>query len=153
MQRTLNVTRISRNTLNSYLDNYTLEQLNKVPPGFNNNLIWNIGHVVVVQQMLIYNLSGLPMMVSREMIDKYKKGTRPESDVTQEEADEIRRLLFATIQQTEKDLESGLFNGRAFQEFTSASGFAMKSAQDAIEFNNYHEAMHTGIMMGIRKFV
>jgi hypothetical protein len=35
----------------------TLEQLNKIPEGYNNNLIWNIAHVVVVQQMLVYKLS------------------------------------------------------------------------------------------------
>ncbi|HMI05900.1 MAG TPA: DinB family protein [Flavobacterium sp.] len=151
MQRTFNVTRTSRNTISKFLDNYTHEQLNKVPHGFNNNLIWNIGHIIVVQQMLIYNLSGLPMMVSPEMIAKYKKGTRPETDATPEEIEEIRALLFTTIDQTEKDLENGIF--KTYNEFTSMSGFSMKSAEDAMEFNNYHEAMHTGMMMGIRKFV
>ena len=151
MQRTFSITRTSRNNLVKFLDNYTLEQLNKVPQGFNNNLIWNIAHVIVVQQMIIYNLSGLPMMVSREMIDKYKKGTRPELDVTQEEVDEIRKLLFATIEQTEKDWANQIFNN--YQEFTSASGFTMKTADDAMVFNNFHEAMHTGMMMSIRKFI
>jgi hypothetical protein len=78
------------NFIAEYLENYTLEQLNKVPEGFNNNLIWNIAHIiVVVQQMLVYNLSGLPMMASPEMVEKYKRGTKPEADVTQEEVDKI----------------------------------------------------------------
>jgi len=42
-----------------YFDNYTLEQLNKIPEGFSNNLIWNIGHIIVTQQVLIYKLSNL----------------------------------------------------------------------------------------------
>ena len=37
----------------NFLEDYTLEQLNKVPNGFNNNLVWNIGHIIVAQQSLI----------------------------------------------------------------------------------------------------
>jgi hypothetical protein len=151
MQQTFNITMTSRHTLEKFLDNYSLEQLNKVPTGFNNNLIWNIAHIIVVQQMLVYNLSGLPMMVSQEMIDSYKRGTKPERDLTQPEVDEIKNLLFSTIAQTKKDSENGIFKN--FQEFTSMSGYTMKTAQDAMAFNYYHEATHTGIMMGIRKFV
>jgi hypothetical protein len=56
------------------LNGYSLEQLNKIPQeGYSNNLIWNIGHTVVVQQMLVYKLSGLPMMIHDEMVSKYKK--------------------------------------------------------------------------------
>jgi predicted transcriptional regulator len=151
MQRTFEITRTSRNVLSKFLDNYTLEQLNKIPVGFSNNLIWNIGHIIVVQQMLVYNLSGLPMMVSQEMVDKYKKGTRPENDASQEEVDEIRSLLTKTIDQAETDFTNEIFKN--FNGFTTMSGYTLKTAEDAMAFNYYHEATHTGIMMGIRKFI
>jgi len=35
---------------------FSLEQLNKIPEGFNNNLIWNIAHCVVTQQLLCYKV-------------------------------------------------------------------------------------------------
>jgi hypothetical protein len=41
-----------------------------IPEGYSNNLIWNIAHIIVVQQMLVYKLSGLPMMISDEMVEK-----------------------------------------------------------------------------------
>ena len=151
MHQVFEITRTSRKVLSQFLENYSLEQLNKVPPGFNNNLIWNIGHIVVVQQLLVYNLSGLPMMVSDEMIAKYRKGTKPESDVSQAEVDQIQSLLFETINQTKSDFNAGAF--RTYNEFTSMSGFSMKNAEDAMAFNYYHEAIHTGMMMSIRKFV
>ena len=151
MQTIFEITHFSRNTISKFLDNHTPEQLNKVPPGFNNNLIWNIAHIVVVQQMLVYNLSGLPMMVSAEMIAKYKRGTKPEGDVSQEEIDLIRSLLFVTIEKTEADFKAGIFKN--FTEFTTMTGYTMQNVNDAISFNYYHEAMHTGIMMGIRKFI
>lgn len=151
MQQAFETTRISRKTLSQYLDDYSLEQLNKIPQGFNNNLIWNIGHIIVVQQMLVYNLSGLPMLVSPEMVAKYKRGTRLEKDATQEEADEMRALLFTPIEQTEIDFSNKIF--KDYTEYTAASGFRFRNVEDAIAFNCYHEGMHIGMMMGIRKFV
>lgn len=151
MQQTFDITKTSRKVLSQFLENHTLEQLNKIPEGFSNNLIWNIAHIVVVQQMLVYKLSGLPMMASDEMIEKYKRGTKPERDVTQAEVDEIKALLFETIQQTELDYAAKIFKN--YQEFTTMSGYTIKKAEDALSFNYYHEAVHTGIMMGIRKFI
>jgi formate dehydrogenase maturation protein FdhE len=151
MHQTFEITRTSRKVLSQFLENHTLEQLNKIPEGFNNNLIWNIGHIVVVQQMLVYHLSGLPMMVSEEMIAKYRKGTKPESDVSQQEVDAIQSLLFETINQTKADFNAKIFKN--YEEFTSMSGFTMKNAEDAMAFNYFHEAMHIGMMMSIRKFL
>jgi hypothetical protein len=44
--------------------------------------------------MLVYKLSGLPMMISDEMVEKYKKGTKPEDIATQAEVDEINYYLW-----------------------------------------------------------
>ena len=151
MHQVFEITRLSRKIVAEYLQNYSLEQLNKVPEGFNNNLIWNIGHIVVVQQMLVYNLSGLPMMVSQEMVEKYKRGSKPENLVSQAEVDEIRSLLFETINQTKADFNSKIF--KTYTEFTTLSGFTMRNVEDALAFNYYHEAMHIGMMMSIRKFI
>jgi len=151
MHQIFDITRSSRKVLSQFLDNHTLEQLNKVPQGFNNNLIWNIAHIIVVQQMIVYKASGLPMIVSEEMVNSYKKGTKPLGDVTQEEVEQIRSLLFETINQTKADCNSRIF--KSYQEFTTGSGFTIRNAEDALAYNNYHEAMHVGMMMSIRKFI
>lgn len=151
MEATFNINQTSRNVISKILENHTLEQLTTIPEGFSNNLIWNIAHIVVVQQMLVYNLSGLPMMISDEMVTKYKRGTKPEHSVTQEEVNEIKSLLFSTLEQTKKDFENDIF--KTFSEYTTMLGYTMRTAQEAMEFNNYHEAIHTGIMMQIRKFI
>ena len=151
METSFNINQTSRMVLLNFLENHSLEQLNAIPEGFSNNLIWNIGHSIVVQQMLVYKLSDLSMMISDEMADKYKRGSKPEHSVSQKEVDEMKVLLFSTIEKTKKDFSEKLFQN--YNEFTSLSGFTMKSATDAIEFNNYHEALHLGIMMQIRKFI
>lgn len=151
MQQTFDITRTSRKMVAPFLENYTLEQLNKIPDGYSNNLIWNIGHIVVVQQLLVYKLSGLPIMISHEMVDKYMKGTKPEHIATQAEVDEIKALLFKTLDQIEIDYSDKKFN--KFQEYPTSTGLVLKSAEDAIAFNSFHEGLHIGVMMSIRKFL
>lgn len=151
MEVSFEINKTSRNVLFKFIENFSLKQLNTIPEVFSNNLIWNIGHIIVVQQMLVYKLANLPMMVSDEMVEKFKKGTKPEHNVTQEEVDELKVFLFSTLEKTRQDYSENLF--QTYNEFTSMSGFTIKSATDAIAFNNYHEALHTGIMMQIRKFI
>jgi hypothetical protein len=105
----------------------------------------------VTQQLLVYKLSGLPIMVSDEMVEKYRKGTKPEQDATQEEVDVIKSLLFKASEQAETDYKSGVFVN--YQEYPTSTGFVLQSAKGAIEFNNLHEGVHIGIMMNIRKFI
>ena len=151
MYQTLHVNATSRTMVSKILESHTLEQLNKIPAGFSNNLIWNIAHIIVTQQLLVYKLSGLPMMVSDEMIEKYKKGTKPEQEVIEAEVDEIKSLLFSTIEKTEEDYKNGIF--KSYQEYPTSTGFILTSVKGAMNFNNFHEGLHIGIMMSLRKLV
>ncbi|WP_026712999.1 DinB family protein [Flavobacterium daejeonense] len=151
MKEILEITKTSRNMVSKLIQGYTLEQLNKVPEGFNNNLIWNVAHIIVTQQLLVYKLAGLPMMISEELVEKYRKGTKTEHQATQEEVDEILSLLHATVTQTEKDIENNLFQN--FNEYPTSTGFVLKNNQDSMEFNNFHEGLHVGVIMSLRKLV
>ncbi len=151
MEALLKIWKTSRQVYAGYLDNYTLEQLNKIPEGFNNNLIWNIGHVVVAQQSLIYKLSDLQMYISDELFERYKPGTKPTETTSLEEVEELRHLLNSLVEKTETDLKAGRFV--TFQERMTRIGFLLTSLDEALEFVNYHEGIHLGYMMSIRKFV
>ncbi len=151
MHKTFDITRTSRKVLSQFIENFTLDQLNEIPDGFNNNLIWNIAHIVVTQQRLVYKFSGLSLRISGEIFEKYKGGTKPNGVVSRADVEEIQSLLFETIDQTEADFNSSIFKN--YQEYTTSIGFTITSIEDAISFNNYHEALHTGVMMSIRKFI
>lgn len=151
MQEILVITKTSRSLLSKLIQGYTLEQLNKVPDGFNNNIIWNIAHIIVTQQLLVYKLSGLNMVVSDEMVDKYRKGTKTEHFASQEEVDEILLLLMKTIDQTEQDITNSSFTN--YTEYPTSVGYVLTSAQDAMTFNNFHEGIHLGVILGLRKLV
>ena len=151
MNQTFEITRTSRKIVSQFLDNYSLEQLNKIPEGFKNNLIWNIAHIVVTQQLLVYKFSGLSVMVSDELVQKYMKGTKPELDASQDEVDEIKSLLSKTVDQTKEDYDNGIFKN--YQEYPTSTGFVLSNVEDAMVFNNFHEGLHIGILMSLRKLV
>ncbi len=151
METVFKVWTTNRKLYLNFFDNYSLDQLNNIPSGFNNNLIWNIGHIIVSQQSLIYKSSDLPMYISDDFSNLYKPGTKPTTITSQVEVNEIKERLIFLIAKTEADFQKGIFN--KYNERTTSTGFHLASISDAFEFNNYHEGLHLGYMMSIRKFV
>ena len=141
----------SRRTYLNFFESYSLEQLNVIPHAFNNNLIWNIGHIIATQHKLIYKGSGLKGHIPEEVFYKYQSGTKPELPVSQEEADLLKELLTSQIQPTLNDFKNNIFV--VYNERTTGTGFHLTSIQDAFEWNNFHEGLHLGYMMSIKKFV
>jgi len=48
--------RQTRHNLLKTVEAYTIDEMNVDPEGFNNSLLWNLGHVWVTQKMLHYGL-------------------------------------------------------------------------------------------------
>jgi hypothetical protein len=125
----------TRTNFLNLLNEFSLEQINQIPQGFSNNLIWNFGHLVVTQQILCYKLSGNKMYISDEVINKYRKGTKPESDATQEEVEELKKLAFDLIDKFEKDYTENKTMFDAYSEYPTSYNYTLKSIEDAINFN------------------
>ena len=151
MDATFRIWETSRGLYKNFLNNYSLEQLNTIPSGMSNNLIWNIGHVIVSQQKLVYALSGLPMNISDSLFEKYQNGSRPDGKTPQTEVDEIKKLLSEMVEKTKADFKAGIF--KEFHPYQTKTGFHLGTLKEAVEFNNYHEGIHLGIMMSIKKYI
>ncbi|WP_194767010.1 DinB family protein [Tamlana sp. I1] len=152
MDFTFEVLQNTRRIFQGIIENNSLEDLNKIPNGFNNNIIWNIGHIVVTQQLLVYKLSGLDMGVSSEMIDKYRKDTKPELPVSQQEVVEIKGLLIPTLEKTKDDYAQGVF--KTYHEYTvSTTGNTLSDINDALQFVLAHECIHYGYVLALLKVI
>ena len=151
MNWTIDICLKNRNILEGFLNQFSLDELNKIPDGFSNNLIWNIAHVIVTQQLLVYGNSQLPMLVSDEMVAKYRKGTKAEHDVNQEEVNEIKTLLFSTLEKTQDDYFNGHFKN--YIEYTVSTKSTLTNVEQALEFNNFHEGIHLGYILALKKSI
>ncbi|MDP5082591.1 MAG: DinB family protein [Winogradskyella sp.] len=141
----------NRKLLENFIETHSLEDLNKVPEGFNNNIIWNIAHTIVTQQLLVYKLSGLPMLLSEDMVDRFKKGTKTEGDLSQAEVDTIKGLLFSPLEKTKKDYNNKIF--QSYNTYTVSTKSTLTTVEEAIEFNNFHEGIHLGYILALRKSI
>ncbi|CAM1351982.1 DinB family protein [Tenacibaculum crassostreae] len=151
MNKQFEVLKKSRELVLKRIEGLTLEQLHIIPEGFNNNIAWNVAHLVVTQQLLHYKLSGLDCLAPDELIEDYKKGTVPTKDFTEEEFDEVKELLIGLPDTMQEDFEAGIFTD--YQTYETSTGFVLDSIESAIAFNNLHEGMHLGMIMTLTKLV
>ncbi|WP_273273963.1 DinB family protein [Maribacter polysiphoniae] len=149
MERLFDITLQNRKALYSILTKTPKELLLKIPSGYRNNIWWNIAHVVVTQQLLVYKLSGLDMKVADQLVDKFRKGTVPDGKATEEELDAIKGFLFSSIEWTQEDYENGVFKN--FNEYTTSANVTLKNVEDAIAFNLFHEGLHLGVVLSLEK--
>ncbi len=63
MDKRIQKIRKLREFLLAQIEGLTAEQLNKIPDGYNNNIIWNLGHLICAEQSLCYFRSGQAITV------------------------------------------------------------------------------------------
>lgn len=143
--------RPTRENIHKIYAAHSAELRNTTPDGLNNNLVWNAGHVIATMELLTYGLAGLKTPSGKEFIDRYRKGSKPDGPVSAEEQAYIADRLRSGVTQLEADLKSLDFSN--FREYTTSYGVTLSSIDDALAFNNLHEAMHLGTMLAMRNLL
>lgn len=151
MENELGITLQNRRNLLAILENTPKKDLLNIPKGFRNNIWWNIAHVVVTQQLLVYKFSGVPMLVAKDVVDKFMKGTVPDGTATDAEIEYIKKVLVSIIEKTQQDYDAGLF--KDFTPYTTSAKVTLSNVEDAIRFNNFHEGLHFGSILALRKML
>jgi hypothetical protein len=139
----------NRKILYKFLKETPREQLLRIPEGYRNNIWWNIAHVVVTQQLLVYKLAGQEMRVDNTLVEQFKKGSVPDGTATDAEIDSIAGLLFDTVDWLRDDYGKGIF--KTYNEYTTSVNITLRNVEDAIQFNVYHEGLHLGAILSLLK--
>src|SRR5690606_19481345 len=96
------------------------EQLLTVPAGHRNNILWDMGHIVVIQQLLVYKLSGLELHVPDSMVAQFRNETSPGDWSATPDIALVRKLQLELPEQFEADQSAGLF--KQFMPYTTSTG-------------------------------
>ncbi|NGF55266.1 DinB family protein [Parapedobacter sp. SGR-10] len=134
------------------VDGLSLEQLNHIPDGFNNNIIWNFGHIVVATQGLCYLRTGVRPDYTIKYGPAYTKGTKPTYTVSQEEVEDLKALAIQTIEQIEKDYQAGIFKEITPFE-TSTYNEVMPTIEDVVITSAGHDNLHFGYALAQRRII
>ena len=148
---TINSLLITRKNLISSLDNLSESHLLIIPNGFNNNILWNFGHIIVSQQLLCYAKAGVPLLVPQNLVDSFRKATSPKDCVNPVSFSELKSLAISAIEQFKIDLEANKFSN--YESYPTSSGFELKSIEDAILYSQHHEGYHAGVISSIKNLI
>ena len=141
----------TRQAMLDILGSLTAEQFSRIPEGHNNSVFWNIAHVMVTQQLLTYGLSGQPLIVDDTFVKRYSKGSIASPEVPQTDVDYVKNDLLALCKRAEQDFEKGLF--QSYRPYMTSTGIELKTIQDGIEFSAYHDGIHLGVVLSLKKLV
>lgn len=151
MEKIFDVIRQTRTNFITLVQGLSLEQVNKIPAGFNNNIAWNFGHAIVTQQLIAYKVSGYEAKIGMDIIDKYRKGTKPEGDIDAAEWQLLMGYAKDTLDSLTADYEAGFFSH--FTPYTTSYGVQLNTIEDVLTFLPVHEALHYGYAMAQKKLV
>lgn len=138
-----------QNTLHTVKD-LTLEEVNKIPDGFTGNIAWHTGHMVATHRGLVYQLNGASGDFEKEFVMKYKKDSKPEAPISQEEWDFILGKLISQADDLERDLANEEMWGDT-HEYTTSFNYTITNLEEAVKFNNMHQALHLGYIMAMKR--
>ena len=151
MKKEIKNIKIIREFVVKLTNELTTEQLNEVPEGFSNNIIWNIAHLISAQQGVCYMRSGLPIVTDEKYFSLYKPGTKPEEFLDAEEIDRIKHLLFSTIDRFQLDFDQNVFVN--YTTWTTRYGVEITNIDDIVNFLSFHEGLHIGYIMALKRCV
>jgi len=143
----------SRQAFINLVNSLSIEQLNKVPSGYNNNVIWNLGHIVVSTPALCYVRTGIrPDASSIEFYQYYKSSTRPTYTVTEVEVAELKSLAIESISRIKQDYLKGLFSD--IISFPTSTYIAeISNIEELLITTVGHDNLHFGYAVALRRLI
>jgi hypothetical protein len=127
-------------TLNFYINKLPMESLIKIPEGYNNNMIWNVGHMISVSYSLNFSIAGLTPPSELEMIKKFRKGSFPE-EYTQNDIDWIKRHILYSVEEIERAWEENKIQTIVLP-VTTDLGNVVNTPSDALAMTLAHDMLH-----------
>jgi hypothetical protein len=141
----------SRQVFIELINSLTIEQLNRVPEGYNNNVIWNFGHIVVSTQALCYVSTGIMTDASSIKFNPYyKSSTRPSYSVSELEVAELKNIAMKSIAKIEEDYNKGMFSSM-IPFSTSTYRAEINNIEELLITTIGHDNLHYGYALALKK--
>ncbi|QGQ94131.1 DinB family protein [Paenibacillus psychroresistens] len=119
-----------------------------MPANFNNTIQWHVGHILLVQDRLTLRLMGEKISLPEEYTAWFGPGTKPADWQGQPPAVEL--LLQELREQTER---LQIFISGKLADKLAVPFLHYETLEESIGYSFYHEGIHLGYMMGLRRAI
>jgi hypothetical protein len=141
--------RVARGYMHKRVEGLSRDQLLAVPAGAENNILWNLGHIVLSNYRLVYRPCGAAVPVASAWEGWFLPGTSPANwGGTPPSVDEVLAEFHAQVDRIQADYRKGAF--KAYKPFQLKSGSSLESLDEALAFNLMHEGIHIGAIIALR---
>ncbi|TDH28854.1 DinB family protein [Segetibacter sp. 3557_3] len=151
MNTCIDMLRHTRRHLLSILEDLSMDQLNDTPSGFNNNIVWNVSHMIASQQGVCYKRAGVPLIIPESFFMEYKPDTRPERYIDANEFQQTKETFLSSLDVLERDYNNNLFKN--YIPWTTRYGVPLANIDETLQFLVFHEGLHFGYVMALRHLV
>lgn len=146
----INSARLTRTYMAKRVEGLTKDQMLAVPDGAENNILWNVGHIVLTNYRLLYRPSGATVPVPSTWDAWFLPGTSPADwGATPPSTDDVLKEFHAQNDRIQADYAAGLL--KTYKPFTLKSGSALNSLEEGLAFNLMHEGIHIGAIIALRR--
>jgi len=141
-----------RGYFGSHLADLSDEQLTTVPEGAHNNIMWNVGHILMSNYGMLHGASSVDVPAPAEWGPLFKGGSSP-SDWGDDapSASEIMDAFNAQSDVIIADLKADKFGD--FKPMDLGGGLQLNSVDEALGFVVIHEGVHHGNVISLRNLL
>jgi hypothetical protein len=128
------------------LENVTEEEAEVIPPGFRNNIRWNLGHIYLDQYLWIQAVTKEKAGVPEQFKAWFGYGTSP-ANFTKEtpSMEELKKLLKEQPAQIKAE-----YGDRLEEEFTPTE-MGIHTIEQVLIRTIFHEGMHLQTILDLKK--
>lgn len=133
------------------LDSVDVETVLVIPKGFNNNLLWNFGHIFWALEELMHSFGNEQSTMSQEWIEMFRIGSSPRDwKASPPSLSEIRSALDTQPSRIIKTFSGKLFD-KLEKPFKLGSELELTTLAEVLGFINWHEGLHQGTITAMTK--
>jgi hypothetical protein len=121
-----------------------------IPPGRDDNIIWNVGHLLCSLSRLTYVFSGFPLPIPEEYLGIYGKGSSAAAWDGTPDVEKTLELFNGMPDRIEADYKAGRF--QEYKTLTLGPN-TVESVEEAVAFHCFHEGLHIGMIITLKELL
>ncbi len=124
----------------------------EIPPTWNNNVRWHIGHLVVTPHLLTYGLLGEPIGLPEQYRGWFAKGTSPLTwgDDPVPPFDQLLMELESTTLSI-FDAFASRADAAYKEPYKTTPGVVLPNVTEALCFSQAHDGIHVGLLFALKR--